>query len=375
VRDVEDRAWEVVRRAYEEQHVPTRPRHVRRAFSTFALRVGVFAAAAALVAALSSPGEAVFKRFRAAVGVEHAAPALFSLPAPGRLLVVSPKGGGVWLVRPDGFKRRLGSYDDAAWSPHGRFVVATAARNQLIALDPDGNVRWTLTRRAPASPAWEGSDVDTRIAYLAASGLRVVAGDGTGDHLLDGDAADVPPAWDPARVHTVAYSNRGAVVLRTASGRVLWRAPVSVTPSSFSWSSDGRLLAVVSSHGVVVLDARGRVVRTVSMLGATFLSAAFSPRAHRLAVELRHSGRSEVRLVDVDRPGTAALLFGGPGALGDLAWSPNGEWLLVGWPAANQWVFLHGARVRAVSNIREQFPRADRRPPTLEVAGRWCCAG
>jgi hypothetical protein len=374
VRDVEDRTWEVVRRAYEEHHAAGRPRHVRRAFGTFALRVGVFAVAAALVAALASTGQAVFKRFREAVGVEHAAPALFSLPAPGRLLVVSPEGGGVWLVRPDGFKRRLGSYDDAAWSPHGRFVVATQ-RNQLIALDPDGNVRWTLTRRNPAWPAWEGTTVDTRIAYLSATGLRVVAGDGTGDHLLDRYAEDVPPAWDPARLHTVAYYSGGAILLRASAGRILWRAPISVIPSALSWSSDGRLVAVVSSKRVVVLDAqRGRSIDNVSMLGATFVSAAFAPHTHRLAVELRRGGRSDVRLVDVDQPGGARLLFAGPGVLGDLAWSPNGEWLLVSWPAANQWIFLHGTRVRAVSNIRQQFPRADHLPPTLEVAGRWCCA-
>ena len=37
-----------------------------------------------------------------AVGVEHAAPVLFSLPASGRLLVVSSGRGGVWVVDGDG---------------------------------------------------------------------------------------------------------------------------------------------------------------------------------------------------------------------------------------------------------------------------------
>jgi hypothetical protein len=78
-------------------------------------------------------------------------------------------------------------------------------------------------------------------------------------------------------------------------------------------------------------------------------------------------------VVDVDHPGTAKLLFAGPGRLGDLAWSPNGEWLLVTWPAANQWVFLHGSRAHAVGNIAEQFPRHDRLGPQLELGDRWCC--
>ena len=72
---------------------------------------------------------------------------------------------------------------------------------------------------------------DTRIAYIAASGLRVVAGDGTGDHLLDAYAGDVPPAWDPTRLHTLAYYSGGAIVLRQANGRLVWRAPITVTPA------------------------------------------------------------------------------------------------------------------------------------------------
>jgi hypothetical protein len=79
--------------------------------------------------------------------------------------------------------------------------------------------------------------------------------------------------------------------------------------------------------------------------------------------------------VDVDRPGAAPLLFAGPGAFGDVAWSPDGTWLLVNWPAANQWVFLRGSRARAVANIRQQFPRGDGLGPMLQLAGRWCCAG
>jgi hypothetical protein len=54
-----------------------------------------------------------------------------------------------------------------------------------------------------------------------------------------------------------------------------------------------------------------------------------------------------------------------------VVWSPDGTTLLVDWPTANQWVFLHGSKVHAVANIREEFPRADDVPPRLLVAGRW----
>ena len=363
----EDRAWEVVRRAFEERTPAT------RRSNKLALAAAALAVAAVVAAAVSPPGRAVFHSVRVAVGIEHAEPALFSLPAPGRLLVVSADNGGTWLVKANGFLRKLGPYSDAQWSPHGLYVIATEP-NALVAFDPDGGVRWRLARHGPSWPRWEGTMTDTRIAYITASGLRVVAGDGTGDHLLDARAGDVPPAWDPGRLHTVAYYSGGAIVLRQADGKLVWRAPITVTPSDLEWSSDGRYLAVVSSKQIVVLDRRGHVHRTISMLGAELRQAAFKPGTHAVAVVVRAAGRSEVRIVDVDRPGTARLLFAGPGTFGDVEWSPAGDWLLVNWPDANQWVFIKGKQVRAVANIREQFARADGLGPMLELSGRWCCS-
>jgi hypothetical protein len=364
----EDRAWEVVKRAFEERTpAPRGPAGTRL------LLAGVAAAVAiVIVAALSPPGRAVFHSVREAVGIDHAAPALFSLPAPGRLLVVSSDDGGVWLVKSNGFMRKLGPYSDAEWSPHGLYVVATE-RNELIAFDPDGGVRWKLARHDPSAPRWEGTMTDTRIAYLAASGLRIVAGDGTDDHLLDAYAGQVAPAWDPTRLHTIAYYSGGAIVLRRASGRLVWRTPIKVLPAGLEWSSDGRYLAVRSANQIVVIDEHGHVHRTISMLGTELRQATFKPGTHELAVVIRSAGRSEVRIVDIDRPGHARLLFAGPGTFGDVEWSPAGDWLLVNWPDANQWVFIKGKQVRAVANIRQQFARADGLRPMLELSGRWCC--
>lgn len=364
--EAQERTWEVVRRAYAER--PPR----RRARTTVVPALVVAAVAAVAAAVLSPPGQAVFERVRQAVGVSGASPALFSLPASGRLLVVSAEHGGVWLVHDNGLKRRVGSYDDAQWSPHGLYFVATR-RNELLAVDPDKGVRWTLTRRDVHSPRWEGTETDTRIAYIARSGLRVVAGDGTGDHLLDRFGGEVAPAWDPARLHTLAYYTGGSIVLRRADGPIVWRTPITVLPTALMWSSDGRRLAVVSDKRIVVLTAAGKPLRTISMLSAELLLAAFEPRTHELAVGVRLPGRSEVRLVDVERPGHAKLLFAGPGVFGDIVWAPDAKWLLVAWPTADQWVFLHGAKVDAVGNIEEQFPRADHLGPMLELSG-WCCS-
>jgi hypothetical protein len=367
MKDAEQRAWEVVKRAYEERS-PVQHRRAR----PWLVPVLV-AAAVVVVAAIAPPGHAVFQKVREVVGVPEAEPALFSLPSSGRLLVVSADHGGVWLIQDNGLKRRIGSYEDAQWSPHGLYVVATT-KNALVALDVDNGVRWSLPRRGAVWPRWEGTRVDTRIAYLTPGGLRAVAGDGTGDHLIDRQAQHVPPAWDPLRLHTIAYAARGAVVLRnTDSGHIVWRAPIAFVPTSLAWSSDGHYLAVVSSRKVTVLTQTGHVRRTVTTLGERFADAAFQPATHRLALSVRTATGSAVRLVDIDRPGHAQALFSGPGTFGDFVWSPDGRWLLVGWPTADQWLFLHGSRVHAVANIKEQFPRRDHHGPSLQFDQRWCC--
>src|SRR4029079_14666460 len=113
-----ERAHKVVLTAFAGREPVRRPSQARRV----ALGVGVAALAVELAVA-SPPGMAVVDRVREVVAVERTAPALFSLPAPGRLLVASD--AGVWVVDADGRKRLLAGYREASWSPSGRFLVAT----------------------------------------------------------------------------------------------------------------------------------------------------------------------------------------------------------------------------------------------------------
>ena len=138
-REAEERAWAVVRAAYARARA-ARASPRRR----LAARVRPRVAAVVAAAAFSPPGRAVVDAVRRTIGIEHAAPALFRLPAPGRLLVSG--GGGTWVVAADGSKRRLGGYAQASWSPHGLFVVAATA-NELAAVEPaTARVHWTLAR-------------------------------------------------------------------------------------------------------------------------------------------------------------------------------------------------------------------------------------
>ncbi len=294
--EARDRSLEVVRAAFAERQ----PQPRRRSWKPPA---AIAIALVVVAGLLSPPGRAVLDDIREVVGVEKAQPALFSLPAPGRLLVTADSGA--WVVDGDGSKRLLGNYREASWSPFGRFVVAARA-NELVALTPEGDVRWSLARPSVRFPRWGGTQADTRIAYLSQGELRVVGGDGKGDRVLDAGAAMTAPAWKPGPRHVLEYARRNGTVR------------------------------------VVDVDS-GEVL------------------AHEKPGEPSRAG---------DRAAVRKLL--GDGDFAAPVRSPDGRWLAVGWPNADQLVFLHVVgrqQIRAVSNVSSQF-----RSRTFPRVEGWCCA-
>jgi WD40-like Beta Propeller Repeat len=356
------RAFAVLRQAFAERERVSWPRRHARALA-------LSAAAAALVAAtVSPPGRAVLGSLRDAVGregVNRAQPALVSLPAPGRLLVGSAKGP--WVVQADGSRRLLGPYRDAAWSPHGIYVAVTR-RNQLLAVEPQGAVHWALARPDVRHPSWTGTRTDTRIAYLSGSRLHLVAGNGTSDVDLCGEpaAADVAPAWRPGSRRELAYvTTRGRVYVLDADRCALsWRSVPFPQPRLLAWSSDGSRLALVAGRTLVVFAGQRPAVRALPGV----VAAAFAPRTHELAVV--QDGR--LLLFDADRlAAPPRRIFAGAGRFGGVVWSPDGRWLLLSWPSADQWLFIRSSGVRrllAYSHIAEQFDGG-----TPQVLG-WCCS-
>jgi hypothetical protein len=344
--EARERAWSVVTAAFEQRQPVERSRNMLRPAIAIAVLM------AALAAVSSPPGMAVLDEIREAVGVERAQPALFSLPAPGRLLVSSD--AGVWVVEQNGSKRLLGEYREASWSPFGRFVVV-AGENELAALEPDGDVRWTLARPGVRSPRWAGTETDTRIAYVDRTGIRVVAGDGTDDRLLVADAR-APLAWRPQAEFQLAFADRrGRVVLVDArTGAVLWRTRRDGRVAELEWTSNGRRLVarrVNATDDLAVYTARGALYTGFRTEGA-ITAAAARPGSHARAVALHVNGQSRLFM-----PNVRGSALSGPGAFEDVSWSPDSRWLLVGWRSADQWVFVRadGKRIRAVSNISEQF--------------------
>ncbi|HVD42451.1 MAG TPA: hypothetical protein VNB58_02015 [Gaiellaceae bacterium] len=360
-REAGERSWNVVRDAYEERiHVP-RKRDWRP--------IAIAAAAAVVVAgAVTSPGHAVFGSLRNAVrGEPNAAPALFSLPTSrSRLLVNS--ADGAWVVQKDGSKRLLDGYRDASWSPHGLFLAATRG-GELRALEPSGKVHWSIGRVGRIrNPRWSSDGF--RIAYFAGGTLRVVNGDGTGDHLLTRDVRPGPSAWQPnANAHALAYVNRagkiqiGNVDKRNRSATVQTRD----APRQLEWTSDGKWLVAVERNAVEVFGRRGPRIGGLDRGAARVVDASISPNGKSIAFIETEGTRSTLQLTGV-LGGPTGPVFSGAGTFTKVIWSPDGRWLLLDWSSADQWLFIRRPvkKLVAVSNIRANFGEE----PSL--AG-WCC--
>ena len=278
------------------------PRPSRR---TRRLALAVGGGAVALAIGLSPAGAKVADLVGDAVGIGEpdAKPALRSLPAAGDLLVSSP--AGVWVVGDDGAKRLLGDYEDATWSPNAVYVAATTGRD-LVALEPDGDVRWTYT--APGEvrdPRWAGTSVDTRIAYRSGSDLRVIVGDGNGDtdHLIARDVAPVAPAWRPvAESKLDGATALGPYVLSYVDGS----GGVRTVDADTGERVEDEPRGPPATRAAPALVAKGRVkARALSPVGPKNPRDARAPGAHEPPV--RPGARSAA--------GAAAVLR--------LAWRPH----------------------------------------------------
>jgi hypothetical protein len=348
---------------YANRSVPAR----RRLPARYALTPTI--AAIAGVLALTPAGAAVHRWIDQTLGVKHAHAGLFSLPAPGRILVAGP--GGAWTVSADGSTRRLGSWREATWSPHALYVAVTAG-DQLTAVNLHGTPQWSVARPAVRSPRWFSPN-GYRLAYLSGTTLRVIAGDGTADRPLATSVAPLAPAWRPGHEYLLAYAQvNGTVVVRDAdTGQVAWSDRMPTAPRLLAWSSDGARLLVLTPAATLVLDGTGhQLARLPATSGEPELAGALSPDGRQLA--LLTDG--EVTVTDLLRPGAVhRRVFSGAG-LRQLMWSPDGRWLLVAWPAADQWVFIHATgrpRIIAVSRIAEQLGLGLRHAfPAFEG---WCC--
>ena len=344
--EAEERAWPVVREAYRERAPLPRARRRRQ------LAVAVAGGLAVIAVGLSPAGAEVGDLVSDVVGItgEDARPKLRSLPAAGELLVET--ADGVWVVAGDGSKRRLGAYEEAAWSPNGRYV-AVADGSTLAAVDPDGDVQWTVsTHGRPADIAWEGTEFDTRIAYRAGGDLYVVGGDGLRNRRVARDVGPGAPAWiEPAGVTKVDPAASGAFPYLLAF-----------------IAEDGAARVVRPDTGAPVDLELGR--DTLRAMRGEAVAAPLGP-VPRLAGVERGGGRSTLVVIEGDR---RRVVFSGPGRITDPVWSPDGRWLLFGWHDADQWVFVQPERPRrviAIERVSEQFSAGEGAAAEFPRPGGW----
>jgi hypothetical protein len=365
--EAQRRAWAVVRGAYAEREPAPRRRWQLR------LLVAVAVLAALVAAALSPPGRSVGGWIRDRVaGEEPTEPALVRLPSAGQLLVLSEQGP--WLVRPDGSSRLLGSYEGASFSPNALFVVATRER-QVVALEPDGDVRWRVTRPTPVADARWAPTPGFRVAYREGATLRVVVGDGTGDRLRAENVAPVAPAWRPGEGRTVlAYaSTDGRVHVVEADGEQLWVADPGAMPEQLVWSDDAaRRLVVTTGLRHPRYTAGGQPAGALETPeGQDVLDASFAPGTRTIGYSLyaAESGQSSIVLA-------GQRLQQGEGRFEDIVFSPNGRWLLTGWPEADQLLFIGLPGVRrlvTVPGIRREFDPGGIGATSFPRVAEWCC--
>lgn len=381
--EAERRGLALVERAYAGRQPMGRPVLPRLAVA--------LAIAALLAALLLSPAGAAVRNWIGDVfttGARHAEVTLTEIPGGGRLLVQSARGP--WVVHPDGSRRLLGPYDEAAWSPHGLFIAAASGRT-LSAIEPTGTPHWSLSAGAGVrAPRWSPSGF--RIAYRAGGTLRAVNADGTRDRFL-GSASAVAPAWFPPGLHLLAYLDaaRRLRIVETDTARTLASADASPGVTALSWAADGRALLEVSPGALWLHPLRfdklgadlrlGGARRIPLPAGAIVRTAVFSPRGQAIAALLERPDRtgeprSEAILINATG-GPSSRLFTVSGRLSQLTWSPDGSRVLLAWPAADQWLFIPvrgEAPLRAVGNISSAFSPGHRgQAPFPRIEG-WCCA-
>ncbi|HKB20924.1 MAG TPA: hypothetical protein VKC65_07905 [Gaiellaceae bacterium] len=378
--EAQRRAWALVRASFDAREPVSWQKRNRRPLLAVALAVLVLVAAF-----LSPPGRALVGSVRDVVTPDKHTPkpkpALTALPAGGSLLVNS--GKGPWIVHPDGSKRLLGPYWEGAWSPNAEHVAVTRA-HRLAALTPDGTIKWTLDRsNVLHGSRWslEPPAECCRISYLNGGQLRVVAGDGTGDAPLRSAVGAAPPAWRPAVTRQLAFSTiDGRIELVDVdTTKTIWRTDPGDPPTDLVWSGDGQRLLALGERSLRVFDANGNKLWAIGMPTGPS-GVVFVRKSHRFIL-IRYSPatqRSDLVLFQAETtPGEPRFLYSAPGDFGTLAISQNGEWLLVGWINANQWLFLRltSAKVMAVSNISEQFgaPPNAASEKAFPSSVSWCC--
>ena len=281
----------------------------------------------------------------------------------------SARASGLWVVERSG-KRTAASapWQDATWSPRGLYRRRrdAAARSPPSTRTTAPSAGSCAGPSASSLPRWAPDD-GFHVAYRSGHTLRIVYGNGEHDVKAGDRMANVAPAWRPSADRTLAWAaTDGTVTVEDAlTAKVLWTFG-SAGSASAQPRVVGRRPPAADRRPPHVHDPRPRHRRARRHpppgRQPRCSPPPSRPTGNRLALAVYADGQTEVRV-------QGETVLRGAGQLTDLEWSPDGRWLLAGWPSADHWLLVRAsarARDAAVSGVRHRFGT------TARTHG-WCC--
>jgi Tol biopolymer transport system component len=208
------------------------------------------------------------------------------------LMPARPAAGRVWL------NHTIGKGFHPRWSPNGRQIAFVGSAGGIYVMRPDGSKRRLIAKGGftDDGPSW--SPDSRRIVFTEQQTstrwrLFVVGADGKGLHALrSGAQPAVNPAWSPTG-RRIAFaeqqkSGRWQIVTMALDGSRRRRISQGQSSDSFPvWSPDGRQLAFVRQEGnssaVFTERPDGRDVHRVSPRFMKAVEPAWSPGGKRIA--------------------------------------------------------------------------------------------
>lgn len=351
----EQRAWRLAHAAYVRRATTTSRRARHGA-------VAVAAAALVLTLALTPAGGSVVRLVRQ-VASTHSAPApalratiaLRMLPGGGRLLAL--RNGSAYVLGGSMSPQRLGRAHEATFSAFGHYVAA-AQGHALTVYALDGRRVWSL-EEPNRIRALRWSPDGLRLAYRAGSQLRIVDGNGENPRTL-GHSTGRAVAWRPGPEPVLTYLRLPRLVVMrdvsTDTDIVRLRPPTGTT--LLTWSTDGRRLLALGPRQLRVFSRQGASMAwRRAATNVAFVSAAFAPGTHRLALLSRHSDRDVISFA-------GRKVATGP-HLTRPVWSPDGRWLVT--RSGPRWIFV------AANAAQHDGTHPSTTVDAQGTVGGWCC--
>ena len=194
-----------------------------------------------------------------------------------------------------------------------------------------------------------------------------------------GSAPRTSPRWRPpgdpgkaARCSPMPPPTGGSTSSKPTDEQ-LWATDPGAAPEQLVWSDDSaRLLVVTAGRRHPLYTAAGRPAGALETPeGQDVLDASFAPGTRAIGYSIYAPATDQSSIVLAGE-----RLQQGEGRFEDLVFSPNGRWLLTGWPAADQLLFIRLPGVSGlvtVPDIRQEFDPGGVGATSFPRVAEWCC--